>query len=97
MDAYYGPPNCGEQPETDEIEQSWELKLDRPVDVLADPNSDINTEPVEDVWRVQLVAGPKVKLGAHLGKRVMLEGTLFHSQTAHPTRRFCSRSESSPA
>jgi hypothetical protein len=83
MDAYYGPPNYGEEPETDEIEQGWALKLDRPVDVLADPNSDINTEAAEDVWRVQLVAGPKMRLGAHLGQRVMLEGTLFHSHTAH--------------
>ena len=81
MDAYYGPPNYGEEPETDEIEQSWELKLDRPVDVIEDPRSDINTEPVVDVWRVQLVNASKVKLGAHLGKRVMLEGTLFHAHT----------------
>jgi hypothetical protein len=37
MDAYYGPPNYGEEPETDPIEQNWTLKLDQPVDVLADP------------------------------------------------------------
>jgi hypothetical protein len=83
MDAYYGPPNYGEDPETDGIERGWALKLDRPVDVLADPDSDINTEPVVDVWRVQLVPGAKVKLAPYLGRRVMLEGTLFHSHTAH--------------
>ena len=83
MDAHYGPPGYGEEPENDEIEQSWILKLDRRVDVIGDPYSDLNSDPVGDVLRVQLVNTSKTKLNEHVAQRVMLEGMLFHSHTGH--------------
>jgi hypothetical protein len=83
MDANYGPPGYGEEPENDQIERSWVLKLDRPVDVIGDPQSDLNSESGKDVLRVQLVNASKVKLGEHVAKRVTLEGTLFSAHTGH--------------
>jgi len=80
-DYIYRPPDFGEDPETDQIERLWILKLDQPVDVIGTPDDDINSESENDVLRVGLVNFSKVKLSAHLGKRVMLEGTLFHAHT----------------
>jgi len=79
----YGPPGFGEDPETDQIDRKWELRLFAPVDVIGTPGDDINSESENDVGRVGLVNFSKLNLSAHLGKRVMLEGTLFHAHTAH--------------
>jgi hypothetical protein len=79
----YGPPGFGENPETDQIDRKWHLRLFAPVDVIGTPGDDINSESENDVGRVGLINFSKVNLSAHLGKRVMVEGTLFHSHTAH--------------
>lgn len=79
----YGPPGFGEDPETDQIDRKWDLRLFAPVDVIGTPGDDINSESENDVGRVGLVNFSKVNLNAHLGRRVMVEGTLFHSHTAH--------------
>ena len=82
-DYVYGAPGFGEDPETDRIGRVWDLKLFRPVDVIGTPDDDINSESENDVGRVGLVNFSDVNLSAHVGKRVMLEGTLFHAHTAH--------------
>jgi hypothetical protein len=80
-DYIYRSPDFGEDPETTPIERLWILKLDQPVDVIGIPDDDINSESENDVMRVGLVNFSNVNFSAHLGKRVMLEGTLFHAHT----------------
>ena len=80
-DYIYRSPDFGEDPETTPIERLWILKLDQPVDVIGTPDDDINSESENDVLRVGLVNFSKVNMSVHLGKRVMLEGTLFHAHT----------------
>jgi hypothetical protein len=79
----YGPPGFGEDPETDQIDRKWQLRLFAPVDVIGTPGDDTNSESENDVGRVALINFSKANLNAHLGKRVVVEGTLFHSHTAH--------------
>jgi hypothetical protein len=79
----YGPPGFGEDPEVDLIDRVWQLRLFAPVDVIGTPGDDINSESENDVGRVGLVNFSKANLIAHLGRRFMVEGTLFHSHTAH--------------
>ena len=79
--TFFGPPNYGEDPKTDSKEQQWILILDAPIDVIG--NRDNETE--RTVKQITLVvldfkANPVAPLR---GKRVTIEGTLFHANTGH--------------
>lgn len=78
----YGPPNYGETPSTDEKVQVTMLSLSEPVDLQADPKSDINNETIRDITEMQLVFG-KNTYKRLLGRKVVVEGTLFRSHTGH--------------
>ena len=81
----WGPPNFGENPETDSKERSWILSLDKPINVRGktDPDPGLNTS-VEDVRELQLVLHkPRREL---IGKTVIVKGTLFHAHTGHHHR-----------
>jgi hypothetical protein len=82
--TFYGPPNYGENPKTDSRESQYILILDSAVDVVA-TGSDPTDQTERGVRRVTLVVDD---FAAHpvrplLGRRVLIEGTLFHAHTGH--------------
>ncbi|SRR5713226_8118465 len=78
--TFYGPPNYGENPKTDSRETQDILLLDSAVDVIATGNDQM-AQTERRVTRITLVIDHSIK---HLiGKRVMIEGTLFHAHTGH--------------
>jgi hypothetical protein len=81
--TYYGPPNYGENPETDAKEALPVLILKEPVNVRgnADSNSGFDRKSVNDVGEIQLVLTTPYK--ELIGKTVLVSGTLFHAFTGH--------------
>jgi len=78
--TFYGPPNYGANPKTDSRETQDILLLDSSVDVIATGN-DPTDQTERKVMRITLVVDHSIK---HLiGKRVIIEGTLFHAHTGH--------------
>ena len=82
--TFYGPPNYGENPKTDSRESQYILILNSAVDVLA-TGGDPTDQTERGVRRVTLVVND---FAAHpirplLGRRVVIEGTLFHANTGH--------------
>lgn len=80
--TFFGPPNFGENPETDSKERSWILSLDKPINVQSKDETDPVLGPsVENVRELQLVLHePRREL---IGKKVRVKGTLFHAHTGH--------------
>ena len=80
--TFFGPPNFGENPETDSKERSWILSLNKPIKVrgITDPDPVLSI-PTENVQNLQLVL-PK-PYEEWLGKKVVVRGTLFHAHTGH--------------
>ena len=78
--TFYGPPNYGEYPKSDTREKQVILILDSAVDVIANGNDafDHTELKVRDVTLVLHRA-----TGNLSGKRVVVEGTLFHAHTGH--------------
>jgi hypothetical protein len=88
--TYWGPPNWGEQPATDSLEDAWILVLDAPACVLADHANQTNDQPEYNVIVMQLVVtelGPGneyLKQVANLvSRRVTVAGALWHAVTGH--------------
>jgi len=82
----YGPPNYGENPETDEKVKVPILKLSQPVNVRADPKRDLDAynESFNGVREVQLVfLTDTIRYGHLIGKQLVAKGTLFQAQTGH--------------
>lgn len=80
---YYGPPNYGENPDTDAKEALPILILSKPVSVRGnpDPKAGFDRQSVEDIREIQLVLTMPHK--EFIGKTVLVKGTLFHAFTAH--------------
>jgi hypothetical protein len=81
--TYYGPPNYGENPDTDAKEPLPILILSKPVNVRGNPNpkAGFDRRSVEDLREIQLVLTMPHK--DFIGKTVLVKGTLFHAFTAH--------------
>ena len=81
--TYYGPPNYGENPDTDAKEELPILILNQPINVRGNPEleSGFDRESVENLREVQLVL--TMSHNEFIGKTVLLNGTLFHAFTAH--------------
>lgn len=81
--TFYGPPNYGENPDTDSKEALPILILSKPVSVRGnpDPNSAFDTQSVEGVRKIELVLTKPFK--QFIGKTVIVKGTLFHAFTGH--------------
>ena len=78
--TFYGPPNYGESPKIDRRETQDILLLDSAVDVVATGN-DPTDQTERGVKSITLVLDHSTR---HLiGKRVIVEGTLFHAHTGH--------------
>lgn len=78
--TFYGPPNFGETPKIDARERQTILILDSAVDVIAASHNP--TEETERrVTEVSLVLDKPV--GHLIGRRVTVNGPLFHAHTGH--------------
>jgi hypothetical protein len=77
--VFYGPPNYGENPKTDSRETQPILILDAPVDVVAN-GGDPTDQTERGVKRITLVGHSTSRF---IGKRIAVEGTLFHANTGH--------------
>jgi len=82
--TFYGPPNYGENPKTDSKESQYILLLDSPIDVIATGNDPID-QTERRITRLTLVVFDfkKNPVEPLIGKRVRVEGTLFHAHTGH--------------
>lgn len=81
LQTFYGPPNYGENPDTDSRETQAILVLSKPICVSANPGSYDDEE--KDQLKVTLVPPSGVNLGAYAGKKATFQGTLFHANTGH--------------
>jgi uncharacterized protein DUF4431 len=81
--TYYGPPNYGENPDTDAKEELPILILKKPINVRGnpDPKDGFDRKSVEDLREIQLVLTMPHK--EFIGKTVLVKGTLFHAFTGH--------------
>ena len=77
--TFYGPPNFGENPATDDKVKQAILKLDRPLCVLA--SEDDNAEDKQR--EVTLVPSENIRFAPYAGKRVRVTGSLYHGFNAH--------------
>lgn len=76
---YYGPPNYGENPDTDAQQYPFILQLDNPIDVIEKKNDTHNSD-VFVVAEIQVIPMDKEKaelLDNYIDKRVRIQGTLF--------------------
>ncbi|HEX6189023.1 MAG TPA: DUF4431 domain-containing protein [Pyrinomonadaceae bacterium] len=78
--TFYGPPNYGETPKEDSRETQPILLLDSAVDVIGTPNDDFNVTE-RGVKSITLVSTRALR--PFVGKRVTVQGKLFHAHTGH--------------
>lgn len=79
--TFYGPPNYGENPETDSRETQAILVMAKPICVDANPSTDEEKEKGQR--KVTLVPSAGFNPPMYRGKLVTVEGRLFHAHTAH--------------
>ena len=78
---YYGPPNYGENPDTDSKQYPFILELDKPINVIAEEDDEFNSDKLE-VTEIQVVPMNKEQtqlLEQYINKRVIIQGTLFEA------------------
>lgn len=81
LEKYYGPPNYGENPETDLEEWTYMLVLPTPISVSG---QSVEDEPHENVKKIQLVFDwSRFPIKSYVGRRVCVTGTLFAAITGH--------------
>ncbi len=76
---YYGPPNYGENPDTDAKQYPFILQLDDPIDVIAQ-EGDIHNSNIFEVTEIQVVPMNKEQtelVEQYINKRITIQGTLF--------------------
>lgn len=81
LKTFYGPPNYGENPSSDSREKQAILILNKSICVDANPSN--YEEEEKNQMEVTLVPSKAVELSMYAGKKVTLQGTLFHAHTAH--------------
>jgi hypothetical protein len=81
LKTFFGPPNYGENPETDSRETQGILILPKPVCVNAD--KDGNHEAEKNQSELTLVPPKGVNLKRFAAKQVVVHGTLFHADNGH--------------
>lgn len=82
IEAFYGPPGYGEDPENDSIERAAILVLDKPVAVRTEPDDIMDSDSAGDVRRIQLIIRDP-KISAKTWRHVVIEGRLFRAETGH--------------
>ena len=84
VERKYGPPNFGENPRTDAKVRVPVLLLIKPVRVRGNPQDALNADSVKGLRRIQLnLFNLKTPYRQLIGKRVFVNGTLFHAHTGH--------------
>jgi len=86
LQSFYGPPNYGEEPETDSVEIVPILELDQPTDlsVMSDArDGNRSTRTYSDVTRIELAAPIDLHISGFLGHKLIVEGVLFSAFTGH--------------
>ncbi len=80
----YGPPNYGETPHEDKLIEVWMIRLDLPINVKGDGNSQTNTETIEGIKEIQLVLPDKIKdVNQFTNQKVKVKGGLFQAVSGH--------------
>ena len=79
--VYFGPPNYGENPNTDSREAQAVLFLDKTICTVKDDGSD-NTDQVNQ-FEITLIPSQTVQLSSLAGKKVIVSGKLFGAHTGH--------------
>jgi hypothetical protein len=77
--TFFGPPNFGENPETDARETQALLIPSKPFCVNADDEYDLEKNQIE----LTLVPPRGVKLKKFGARQVTVEGSLFHADNGH--------------
>ncbi|HXI86633.1 MAG TPA: DUF4431 domain-containing protein [Parvularculaceae bacterium] len=84
---HFGPPNYGENPETDQREVAYILLLDQSIRVEPTPGhidaSGIDTDTFNNVSRVQLAAPAELTVSSFIGKHVAVTGKLYERFSGH--------------
>ena len=78
---YYGPPNYGENPDTDAKQYPFILQLDDPIDVIAQ-EGDTHNSNIFEVIEIQVVPMNKEQtelLEQYINKSITIQGTLFEA------------------
>jgi hypothetical protein len=82
IETFFGPPNFGEDPETDSKEITRILSLDKPIKIRSRDETDSVLGPsVENVRELQLIFDGHLRKS--VGKRLIVKGTLLHAHTGH--------------
>jgi hypothetical protein len=79
----FGPPNYGEDPETDQRLKIPVLLLSEPVNVRGEPDAQVNIESVRGVKEVQLIFLRGRNYDGLVNSRVVARGTLSHAVSGH--------------
>lgn len=84
---FYGAPNYGETPEKDEKETVLILKLDSPVNVLAEPDqpdSEMADHSIFGIMEIQIYTlDKKINLSKYLNKKITVQGPLMSAISGH--------------
>lgn len=78
---HYGPPNYGENPDTDAKHYPFILQLDQPIDVTA-LKGDIHNSDISGVTEIQVVPNNEEEtelLKQYIDKHIGIQGTLFEA------------------
>jgi hypothetical protein len=81
LQTFFGPPNYGENPDTDSRQTQAILLLEKPICVEGNPKAYAEAE--KNQHEVTLIPFVKENLKDYEGKRIMVQGTLYHAHTAH--------------
>ena len=81
--TFFGPPNYGENPETDSKEHVTIMTLDSAITVLGKPNDDVNSDTNSNVKEIQVVNLHDINLKRFYHKKVIVGGSLFCANTGH--------------
>jgi len=81
LQTFFGPPNYGENPDTDSRETQAILLLAKPICVEANPTD--YEEAEQNQLEVTLVPLNKENLKNYEGKPIAVQGTLYHAHTGH--------------
>ena len=79
----FGPPNYGENVQTDARLEVPVLVLSEAVNVRGDSSSEVNTEFVRGITEVQLVFLRAHRYDELVNRRVIARGTLSHAMSGH--------------
>jgi len=79
--TFFGPPNYGENPETDSKEVQALLKLDHPLCAVESVEREEQAE--RNQRQVTLVPLGGFSLKPYAGKHVFVKGSLFHADNGH--------------